>query len=669
MLRHQSPRHDPMSFLAGGGEMGQRIREFDWANHPLGTPDTWPQPLRSALAICLNSAFPTAIYWGSELRLLYNDAWAPIPGPRHPAALGAPAQEVWSDIWHVIEPQFIEVVSTGRGLFLEEQLLPMRRFGVEEELYFNYSFTPIRSEDGGIVGIFNSGNEVTNTVVSRRHNQLLLEVNDAFRAAPDASSALDRTLAIIGEKLDVERVGLRAATLHDSGDGLPIIAEWTAPGVTPIGGNVPSRSLGPAVLDTLSAGRVVQIDTAAEAYDPEAAETLRRLGVSASLSMPWIVDDKLTAVLFLHSIEPRHWTNLEIATVEKVLDKAMNLAERERALARERTLAREVDHRARNLMGVIQSIVRMTSAPDVAGLKSKLLERISALSRTHSILSSNRWDEISLADLVDQEIAPYASGAPEAVWVSGPSMTLDAGRTQSIGLVIHELATNAAKYGALRDPGGRLEVTWSSDAEAELRLLWREDVPGLETAESGSEQSGFGSMLLRRVAEDHLGGTLSRRQVGTVLSYELTIPTNRSAPEPTHSEPLADPARPEPGGPPSILIVEDESVVAMDMAEMARDLGYSVFEIASSVDSGLAAVAERLPDIALLDVDLKGRSSLPIAERLRGLGVPVLLATGYDLDNDAGHPASGFPRITKPISEAELAWHLEELRLTETERA
>ena len=68
--------------------------------------------MRSAVGICLRSAFPTAIYWGSELRLIYNDAWSHIPGPRHPAALGQPAQEVWSDIWHIIEPQFAQVIET-----------------------------------------------------------------------------------------------------------------------------------------------------------------------------------------------------------------------------------------------------------------------------------------------------------------------------------------------------------------------------------------------------------------------------------------------------------------------------------------------------------------------------------------------------------------------------
>src|SRR5689334_2116629 len=106
---------DEAAFLQGGGELGQLIRSYDWKSTPLGRPDTWPQSLRSALSICLHSSFPTAIYWGPELRLLYNDAWATIPAERHPWALGRPAAEVWSDIWDVVGPQFSRVIESGEG--------------------------------------------------------------------------------------------------------------------------------------------------------------------------------------------------------------------------------------------------------------------------------------------------------------------------------------------------------------------------------------------------------------------------------------------------------------------------------------------------------------------------------------------------------------------------
>src|SRR6476661_5445910 len=89
------PEGDPLAFLAGGGELGGRIRAFDWSRTALGPIRGWPQGLRSALSICLNSSFPIALYWGCDLVLLYNDDWSAIPGEKHPWALGRPAREVW----------------------------------------------------------------------------------------------------------------------------------------------------------------------------------------------------------------------------------------------------------------------------------------------------------------------------------------------------------------------------------------------------------------------------------------------------------------------------------------------------------------------------------------------------------------------------------------------
>ncbi|MDB5558261.1 MAG: two-component system sensor-response regulator hybrid protein, partial [Enterovirga sp.] len=179
-----------MGFLAGGGEMGERIRTQRWEATPLGSPETWPQALRSALGICLHSSFPTAIYWGPELRLLYNDAWAPIPAERHPWALGRPAREVWHDIWDVIEPQFRQVLG-GEGFTAYDQLLPMERGGTTAETYWNYSFTPIRGEHGTIEGVFNQGHETTERVLRERNRDAdAARQRRLFQQAPGFITAL-----------------------------------------------------------------------------------------------------------------------------------------------------------------------------------------------------------------------------------------------------------------------------------------------------------------------------------------------------------------------------------------------------------------------------------------------------------------------------------------------
>ena len=185
------PQNATPGFLRNGGQMAELILKRDWSDG-LGPIETWPAALRSALSICLNSSFPTAIYWGPELRLLYNDSWAHIPADRHPWALGRPAAEVWSDIWDVVGPQFRQVMVTGEGVTTYDQLLMMERNGVPTEGYWNYSLSSIRDEHGNIVGVFNQGNETTAAVLARRQTQEeIARLGRLFAQAPAAIAILE----------------------------------------------------------------------------------------------------------------------------------------------------------------------------------------------------------------------------------------------------------------------------------------------------------------------------------------------------------------------------------------------------------------------------------------------------------------------------------------------
>ncbi|WP_240700038.1 PAS domain-containing protein [Sphingomonas gei] len=180
-----------LRFLDHGGEMAHRIRTHDWASTPIGAIENWPQSLRFAINIALGSSFPTAIYWGPELHLLYNDAWAPIPADRHPWALGRPGAEVWSDIWHLVEPDMRRVLATGEGFSTYDQMLPMERNGRPQETWWNYSFTPIRDEHGAVVGILNQGSETTRTVLAERARLAEVErLRELFEQAPGAVALL-----------------------------------------------------------------------------------------------------------------------------------------------------------------------------------------------------------------------------------------------------------------------------------------------------------------------------------------------------------------------------------------------------------------------------------------------------------------------------------------------
>ncbi len=143
-------------FLGGGGEMGALMRAHDWQSTPLGPPESWPQSLRTAIRILLNTQHPMFIWWGSELIQFYNDAYRLTMGPeRHPSALGQRGAECWSEIWPIIGPQIDQVMRGGGATWNEDQLVPMTRFGKLENVYWTYGFSPIDEGDdvGGVLVI------------------------------------------------------------------------------------------------------------------------------------------------------------------------------------------------------------------------------------------------------------------------------------------------------------------------------------------------------------------------------------------------------------------------------------------------------------------------------------------------------------------------------------
>ena len=127
---------DPTSWLTGS-DMGERIKAFDWSTTPLGPIEQWPAALVSTLSVCLTAQTPMAIYWGADSWLMYNDAWRPILGGKHPWALGMSARDAWPELWPTIQHYYRSVLTTGRANWRTDELLPMQRFGYTEECYFD----------------------------------------------------------------------------------------------------------------------------------------------------------------------------------------------------------------------------------------------------------------------------------------------------------------------------------------------------------------------------------------------------------------------------------------------------------------------------------------------------------------------------------------------------
>lgn len=157
-------------FLQGGGEMGALTREYDWSQTSIGTPDKWPQSLRTTVSIMLSSKFPMLIFWGDDLVSFYNDAFRPSLGNngKHPGSLGKKGEEVWPEIWDIIKPLLDTVKNEGEAIWNDDQLIPIYRNGRIEDVYWTYSYSPIQNESGNIGGIFVVCTETTDKIINLR---------------------------------------------------------------------------------------------------------------------------------------------------------------------------------------------------------------------------------------------------------------------------------------------------------------------------------------------------------------------------------------------------------------------------------------------------------------------------------------------------------------------
>jgi len=332
----------------GDGEVAELIRERDWSRTPLGPIECWPQSLRTALGVCLHSASPVAVYWGSDFITFYNDVCAQLIGDRHPAALGMPASVLYADVWVSVGPQFLAALNEGVSTGSRNQPLPVNRGGHYEDHRFDFTANPVRDEHGQIGGVL----------------VFAFEITDHLRTA---------------------------------------------------------RAL------------------------------------------------------------------------------ADEMAELQRLQTHQRVLVAELQHRTRNLLAVVRAIAAQTfegCQSDVA--LNAFLERLSALGRVQGLISRAEGERVKLADIVWAELEAYAQSSRSRLEVHGPNVRLAHQQVQTLALALHELVTNAVKYGALQSPAGRLSITWETwlgaKGQHRLALLWRES--GVAMPPQAARHRGQGRELI-----------------------------------------------------------------------------------------------------------------------------------------------------------------------------
>ena len=323
-----------------------------------------------------------------------------------------------------------------------------------------------------------------------------------------------------------------------------------------------------------------------------------------------------------------------IEVVLRLADEAA--AERHQASARQELLIAELNHRVRNILGVIRGLIRQ-SQPDDPAVKEfvKLVDgRIHALARAHNQITDDHWGPAPLQALIDAEVAAIVDGAERFVG-GGPQILLNPQAYSAMALVIHELVTNSSKYGSL-STDGVIDLSWHRNGNRDLVVRWREcGGPPVRPP----ERKGFGTTIVERSVPYDLGGTADARYEEKGFEADFVIPARHVSEPKSFAGPAIKFARPTAGHPVAppprflaertVLLVEDSLIISLDAEDILLRLGADGVVLHATVLGALDYLDGDTPSLAVLDINLGDRTSFPIADRLAELGVPFIFASGY----------------------------------------
>ena len=476
-------------FLGDGGVMGRLTRAYDWSRSPVGPPETWPQSLKTAIRLMLTSRHPMFIWWGPELTQFYNDAYAETMGPeRHPSALGGRGRECWAEIWPIIGPQ-IEMVMRGEGsTWHEDQLVAVTRNGRREQVWWTYGYSPI-DEQGEVGGVLVVCKDVTREHETRealaRVNAELRsraeQLQDLFRQAPGFIAALrgpDHVFEFANEAY-LQLVGAREIVGKRVVDVLPEVGEQVF---------------------------VELLDHVYATGQPHVGQAqplrLRRQGGQNLLYVDFVYQPVIDSE----------------GLVRGIFVEGHDVTRRVLAEERQRLLSHELQHRVKNNLSVVRALASLTAsgAADVPSFLDRFDGRLTALGRTNQALIATAWTGAQLGEVLGKELGAFE----DRVTLDGPDVMLDANQASALGLVVHELATNALKHGALSSRKGSVSVRWTKGRDQRgFSLVW-EERDGPEVVPPGQE--GFGAGLIKGLVGSDLAGEVmfDYRRAGLVCRID-----------------------------------------------------------------------------------------------------------------------------------------------------
>jgi len=480
---HESPTtlrvNERVAFLQTGGETGALIARRDWSKSPIGPIENWPQSLLTALSMVLHSPIPMAMLWGRQGVMLYNDAYSVVAGGRHPELLGGTVLEAWPEVAD-FDAHVMEVGLAGGSLSYDNQELVLHRHGQAETVVMNLDYSPVFDEAGKPAGVI----------------AIVVETTEQVRAEAALKAERDRARSVLEGMTD----GFLLLA-HDF-----TILEINAEGVR-VDGRPREAFIGHKHWELWP-----------DTYDKPLGQTYRQAmseRTGFAIENRYVFPDGRVA-----------WLDVRGNPVEEGLAIFYrDITERKLAEDHLRLMVHELNHRVKNSLATVQAI----SAQTLRGrevpieVREALTSRLLALAKAHDVLTDARWAGARLEEIAAQAAEPYGQ---ERFRIAGPGVILPPRAAIAMALAFHELATNAAKYGALSNGSGEIELDWRMEETADppkLQLSWRErgGPPVIPPT-----RKGFGSRLIQRgLAAEFVGEVrMDFPTSGLVCEMEVALP-------------------------------------------------------------------------------------------------------------------------------------------------
>lgn len=417
-----------------------------------------------------------------------NAAWSGLVGRSREEVLGRTLREILPGI----EQEWIDlatVVDTGDSMTFTRQVGQLDRWydGRASALgpdLFSLLFLEVTDRVRAFKAL----------AASAAQKAALAELGDHLRSARSTSAMSYTASEIVGRTLHAKRAGY--GTVNARREEIDVPADWCAAGVASVGGLHSFRAFG-SYIDDLKAGRTVVIsDVMTDARTAgDGAAALERIGVRALVNSPVIEAGELVSVSFVHFDTIRDISSEEQAFIRAAADRTRVGIARLDAEERQAVLNGEISHRLKNVLSMVQAVASQTlkgrADPEAV---SAFDQRLAALSKAQDVLMRAERQAADLGGIIREVL--HLAGVHDRCDQDGPEVMVGSRAALSTSLLVHELATNAIKYGALSREQGRVRVNWTIEggAEGELRLDWREE--GGPPA-STPTRKGFGSRLLR----------------------------------------------------------------------------------------------------------------------------------------------------------------------------